>query len=198
MNNGMGEVLIAWGGTARAANPAQALRVAGERSAFAELFDSHVHFSAFAGSVSQIAPVAGRLQAALPSEQPEVCAAGSVAPAGPENALNSFSPATAGIAPDSIGVRTTTTAVVPAAVPDFSARVEAAPSAASRLGPSPAHCQWSRTAFAACLRDGELNLSVRDQELQAGREVVESLKQALRDMGISLGGIRINGINAGP
>jgi hypothetical protein len=194
----MDDVLIAWGGTARAANPAQALRVAGERSAFADLFDSQVHFAAFAGRASELAPVAGRLQAALSPEQAKVLAATtSLVPAGPEHASNRFSSAAAGIAPDSNSVRTATAAVVPAAVPDFSARAETVWSPASRLAPNPAHCQWSRTAFAACLRDGELNLSVRDADLQAGQEVVESLKQALREMGISLGGIRINGIKAG-
>ncbi len=86
-------------------------------------------------------------------------------------------------------------AMLPVPVPVLATHAEPESSKVSHLAPDPAHCQWSRTAFAACLRDGELNLYVRDDALRGEREIVSVLKQALRDTGIRLGEIKVNGIH---
>ncbi|MDM4772917.1 hypothetical protein [Solimonas sp. SE-A11] len=197
MNYGLDDVLVAWSGVARAANSASGLRTSMERSAFADLFDSDVHFAALAGKAADV-PQAADVADPVAAEPPVTGALAAPRSIAEEPAPTLSMRSSLPIATSSGGAAGGGPLVAPGSlvrlmnVPEGSA----AGRAPARATLEPALCQWSRTALTACLRDGELNLTVRDGALGADRETVDVLRQALREMGIGLTKLKINGINA--
>ncbi|AXQ28063.1 hypothetical protein D0B54_04960 [Solimonas sp. K1W22B-7] len=198
MNYGMDDVLSGWGGVARAANPGPGMRTAMERSAFADLFDSDVHFAALAGAAAAAATTAPAASA-RPIE-PSVGADHGVAATATNSevvAVAEVSPDAAPSAQDRVGAALPTAASAGVVRPAVVADAGPARSVAVRTTLDPALYQWSRTGFSACLHGGELDISVRDGELHAARDLANALRRALGDMGLELGKLKINGINPG-
>ena len=197
MNYGMDELLSAWSGLASGSNPGSGLRRSLEHSGFADLFDSNVRFAATAGTAAAAAPGA--------SISPEKAVAGLVEGAEamssiatdlrslgqPQAAAEVFIGAP-GRAAGSLPV------AAPAALVRAAASIEtgAVHSAQPRPLLDPTRCQWSRTAFAACLREGELDLSIRDGALPSDPDAVDTLRRAIQGLGLNLAKLKINGIQA--
>jgi hypothetical protein len=197
MNYGMDELLSAWSGLASGSNPGSGLRRSLEHSGFADLFDSNVRFAATAGTAAAAAPgasissekaVAGLVEGAevMSSMASDLRTLGH-----PQAAAEVF-----------IGAPGRVAGSLPAAAPAVLVRAAvsteagAIHSAPPRPLLDPTRCQWSRTAFAACLREGELDLSIRDGALPSDPDAVDTLRRAIQGLGLNLAKLKINGIQA--
>lgn len=197
MNYGLDELLSAWSASASGSNPGPGLRRSLEHSGFADLFDSNVRFAATAGTAA--AGVSGA--SILPQKAVAGLVEGAEAMSSMATDLRVIGQPQAA-AEVFIGVPGRVAGSLPAAAPAalvraaVSAEAGAVHSAQPRPLLDPTRCQWSRTAFAACLREGELDLSIRDGALPSDPDAVDTLRRAIQGLGLNLAKLKINGIQA--
>lgn len=165
-------------------------RTALESGAFAGLFDSSVEFAPWQHDLAQ-APERKGTQDAVKLDD----ARRPLAQDRPDIAVDLSS---AG-APREGGVPVEATGIVPGARGQavFTGSIERMAVGSSTKGAAPAmpqavRYQWSRTALAVCVRDGELSVSVRDSDISSAEDLRRALEQSVP--GLRLSSLKVNGV----